>query len=124
MNKTQHSAPGGAAGPTYIKAAKDEGKLVKTSRQTSKTGAYFTIDKPVGIITVTATRDLLDRVDDYLTSLQKELYKQINIEAKIIEVQLIKNSDIGINWSKVLKNFSIPGMLVLEFLRIIWQLMV
>jgi MSHA type pilus biogenesis protein MshL len=87
----------------------DEAKLIKTARQTSKTGAYFTIDKPVGIITVTATRDLLDRVDNYLSSLKKELYKQVNIEAKVIEIQLTKNSDIGINWSKVLKNFSVTG---------------
>ena len=77
-------------------------KLVKTSRQTSKTGAYFTIDKPVGIITVTATRDLLDRVDNYLTSLQKQMYKQINIEAKIIEVQLNDSNNMGVDWSNVL----------------------
>ncbi len=87
----------------------EQSKLVKTSRQTSKTGAYFTIDKPVGIITVTATRDLLDKVDEYLTSLKRELYKQVNIEAKIIEVQLTKNEDYGINWSKVLKNFGVSG---------------
>ncbi|MDR3631969.1 MAG: pilus (MSHA type) biogenesis protein MshL [Desulfocapsaceae bacterium] len=80
----------------------DAGKSVKTSRQTSKTGAYFTIDKPVGIITVTATRDLLDRVDNYLTSLQKQMYKQINIEAKIIEVQLNDSSNMGVDWSKML----------------------
>jgi MSHA type pilus biogenesis protein MshL len=91
-------------------SAADERKSVKTSRQTSKTGAFFTIDKPVGIITVTATRDLLERVDEYLTLLKKELYKQVNIEAKIIEIELIKNSDIGINWSKVLKNFSVTGI--------------
>ena len=80
----------------------ENSKTVKTSRQTSKTGSYFTIDKPVGIITVTATRDLLDRVDNYLTSLQKQMYKQINIEAKIIEVQLNNNNSMGINWSNVL----------------------
>ena len=80
----------------------ENNKTVKTSRQTSKTGSYFTIDKPVGIITVTATRDLLDRVDNYLTSLQKQMYKQINIEAKIIEVQLNNDNNMGINWANVL----------------------
>jgi MSHA type pilus biogenesis protein MshL len=95
--------PGGATSPTPAKAAETAGKSVKTSRQTSKTGAYFTIDKPVGIITVTATRDLLERVDDYLTSLKKELYKQINIEAKIIEVQLINKSDMGLDWTKLIR---------------------
>ncbi len=105
---TANTTQGGSNAPG-TKQNPEEGKMVKTSRLTSKTGAYFTIDKPVGIITVTATRDLLDKVDDYLKSLQKELYKQVNIEAKIIEVQLTNNSDIGINWSKVLKDFSITG---------------
>jgi MSHA type pilus biogenesis protein MshL len=107
-------AGGGASGTGKMSAenkakeAKDT-KRVKTARQTSKTGDYFIIDKPVGIVTVTGTRDLLRRVEEYLTALQKELYKQINIEAKIIEVELIENSDIGINWSKVLKNFPVSG---------------
>ncbi len=86
-----------------------EAKKVKTSRQTSKTGAYFTIDKPVGIITVTATRDLLDKVDNYLTSLKKLMYQQVNIEAKIIEVQLNNTSSMGIDWSNVLGHANIPG---------------
>lgn len=70
---------------------------------------YFLIDKPVGLITVTAPRPILDKVEAYFTSLRKELYKQISIEAKIIEVQLTDNSSIGINWNSVLKNFDISG---------------
>ncbi len=96
---SQNSGNGNTNSQNKTAAAKP-GKTIKTSRQTSKTGAYFTIDKPVGIITVTATQDLLEKVDNYITSLKKELYKQVNIEAKIIEVQLTKNSDIGLNWTK------------------------
>jgi general secretion pathway protein D/MSHA biogenesis protein MshL len=70
---------------------------------------YYLVDKPVGLITVTAPRPILAKIDAYFTSLQKEIYKQISIEAKIIEVQLIDNSSIGINWNAVLKNFSIDG---------------
>ena len=61
------------------------------------------------MITVTAPRPLLERVDTYFKNLKKELYKQISIEAKIIEVQLTEASSIGINWSEVLKNFSVDG---------------
>ena len=95
------NAVAGTTGKPTEKTA-EAGKTVKTSRQTSKTGAYFTIDKPVGIITVTATRDLLDRVSDYLTSLQKQMYRQVNIEAKIIEVQLSNTTSTGIDWTNVL----------------------
>lgn len=70
---------------------------------------YYMIDKPVGLITVTAPRTILEKVDAYITALKSRLYQQISIEAKIIEVQLTKASSIGINWSNVLKNFNLTG---------------
>ncbi|MGW8157497.1 MAG: pilus (MSHA type) biogenesis protein MshL [Desulfoprunum sp.] len=79
-----------------------------TRVRSSNKNVYF-IDKPVGMVTVTAPRPLLVRVDTYFKSLKKELYRQISIEAKIIEVRLSENSSIGINWSQVLKNFSVTG---------------
>ncbi len=62
----------------------------------------YIIDKPVGMVTVTAPRPLLDRLSRYFSALKTELYKQISIEAKIIEVKLKNDSSIGINWTKVL----------------------
>lgn len=79
-----------------------------TFRRSSGGNTYF-IDKPVGLITVTAPRPLMDKLEVYFASLKKELYKQISIEAKIIEVQLTDNSSLGINWSSVLKDFPISG---------------
>ncbi len=81
-----------------------------TFRRSSGANSYF-IDKPVGLITATAPRKLLDKLEEYINSLKKELYKQISIEAKIIEVQLNDASSIGINWSNVLKDFDISGTL-------------
>ncbi|MDP3694573.1 MAG: pilus (MSHA type) biogenesis protein MshL [Desulfocapsaceae bacterium] len=90
--------------------AKKEGKKEVTKEETKATlESYYLIDKPVGLITVTAPRPILDKVETYFTSLKKELYKQISIEAKIIEVQLTDDSSVGINWTKVLKNFDING---------------
>jgi general secretion pathway protein D/MSHA biogenesis protein MshL len=83
-------------------------KEVKKTVTSSKEN-YYLIDKPVGLITVTAPRPILEKVEAYFTSLQKEIYKQISIEAKIIEVQLLDSSSIGINWDSVLKNFNING---------------
>ncbi|MGW8194886.1 MAG: pilus (MSHA type) biogenesis protein MshL [Desulforhopalus sp.] len=85
---------------------------VKTSSGAGPRGFYI-IDKPVGLITVTAPRPLLDKMDEYFTNLKKTLYQQISIEAKIIEVQLRDASSIGINWNRVLRDFSISG--VVEF---------
>lgn len=71
--------------------------------------AYYTIDKSVGLISVTAPKPLLEKVDLYIANLKKELYRQVSLEAKIIEVYLQDNSKIGLDWSSVLKDFTITG---------------
>ncbi|MEE4164916.1 MAG: hypothetical protein V2I35_02875, partial [Desulfocapsaceae bacterium] len=82
----------------------------QATRRLSSGGVNYLIDKPVGIVTVTAPRPLLDELQRYFDSLTNELYKQIAIEAKIIEVQLTDNSYLGINWTSVLKNKSLTGL--------------
>lgn len=79
------------------------------TRQVSASGNKYTIDKPVGLITVHAPRPLLDKLDFYFNSLKNELYKQVSIEAKIIEVQLDDSSSIGLDWNMLLHNLSFGG---------------
>jgi general secretion pathway protein D/MSHA biogenesis protein MshL len=101
--------------PATAAAGEGEGEPVdgepaaQATRQVSSGGVAYIIDKPVGIITVTAPRPLLDELDRYFESLTGELYKQIAIEAKIIEVHLADNSTIGLNWDSVLKGFDVTG---------------
>ena len=82
---------------------------VLATRRRSENQNSFLIDKSIGMVTATAPRPLLDRLDAYFKTLQSELYKQITIEAKIIEVQLNEESNVGINWGEVLKNFPVSG---------------
>ena len=70
--------------------------LVKTS------SGFYSVDPALGLITVTAPRPLLDKVQIYVDTLKEEMYKQINIEAKILEVTLDKSSAKGINWEELL----------------------
>ena len=79
-----------------------------TVRRSPGNNTYF-IDKPVGLITVTAPRPLLEKLDVYFKSLKKELYKQVVIEAKILEVQLDDSSSIGLDWNLLLKNLSVTA---------------
>lgn len=65
---------------------------------------YYTIDKPIGLITVTAPRPLLAKISNYFDNLKEELYRQISIEAKILEVTLTNDSRTGIDWSNLLKD--------------------
>ena len=59
------------------------------------------IDKNAGLITVTGTKRQLERVGKYIKDLNKRLHKQILIDVKIYAVDLSKNNQTGINWSKL-----------------------
>jgi MSHA type pilus biogenesis protein MshL len=86
-----------------------EGDAATVTRQISAAGNKYTIDKPVGLVTVHAPRPLLDKLEIYFENLKRELYKQVAIEAKIIEVQLSDHSSIGLDWNLLLKNLSVAG---------------
>lgn len=72
-------------------------------------GYYYTIDKPLGIITVTAPRSILEQVESYVNTLKKEMSRQVVIEAKIIEVYLNQDSQKGIDWTNLLQSNSTLG---------------
>jgi len=58
------------------------------------------INSNAGIITITATKKQLDRVDKYIKILRERLHKQVLIDVKIISVDLQNKSSNGIDWSK------------------------
>jgi len=76
---------------------------------------YYTIDKPIGLITVTAPRSLLDQIANYIDNLKAELYRQVTIEAKIVEVTLNSDNTTGINWEDLLQNVNNPFNFKLQF---------
>ncbi|MGW8287361.1 MAG: type II secretion system protein GspD [Desulfobulbales bacterium] len=71
---------------------------------TQTASGFYSIDPALGLITVTAPRPLLEKIGIYLDNLKEEMYKQITIEAKILEVTLEKSSQKGIDWSGLLKD--------------------
>jgi MSHA type pilus biogenesis protein MshL len=103
------------SGNTETEVALSESSDVNKSSSAQKAGnvgggeGYYIIDKPVGLITVTAPRPVLEKIDAYITTLKKSLYQQIAIEAKIIEVQLDDHSSIGLNWNQILENLTVSG---------------
>ncbi len=70
---------------------------------TQTSSGFYSIDPSLGLITVTAPRPLLDKVQIYVDALKEEMYKQITIEAKILEVTLDQGSAKGIDWDSLLK---------------------
>nr|WP_313963774.1 pilus (MSHA type) biogenesis protein MshL [uncultured Streptococcus sp.] len=89
---------------TKVAAKKDEGT------QRAEDGGFYVVDKAVGTITVTAKPSVMATVERYFEDLKRQIYRQIAIEAKIIEVILSDRSKIGIDWSSVLENFNINGV--------------
>jgi general secretion pathway protein D/MSHA biogenesis protein MshL len=125
VDKGATDAGGGEAGArNYVAGAQGETAATSDSSESAESTnaskdkssvsggqGYYLIDKPVGLITVTAPRPVLEKVESYIVTLKKSLYQQISIEAKILEVQLNDASSIGINWSNVLKDFDINGLI-------------
>ena len=65
------------------------------------------INPNAGIITITATKKQLDRVENYMEILRKRLHKQVLINVSILSVDLENKNSKGIDWSKF--NLSLNG---------------
>lgn len=71
----------------------------------------FTINRMTGTIIVTASKQNLERVDQYLNAIKRVINRQVLIEAKIIEVQLTDGLQYGIDWTQTVKNLKGVGPL-------------
>lgn len=103
----EETTPPPAASDTGAPGAAPQQPATTTATATAKRNVqagkgYYSIDKPIGLITVTAPRPLVDKIATYLDNLKKELYRQISIEAKIVEVVIDDKSTRGIDWSNFL----------------------
>jgi MSHA type pilus biogenesis protein MshL len=67
----------------------------------SKQKESFVINRLSGTVMVTASKNNLQKVDDFLTSLKKVLNRQVLVEARIVEVQLSEGLKYGIDWTAV-----------------------
>lgn len=81
---------------------KNSASVQKTRIRNQGAHGYYVIDKPVGLITVTAPRTLLAKIENYFDNLKQVLYRQVSIEAKIVEVTLTGDNRTGIDWSNLL----------------------
>ncbi len=65
----------------------------------TQNGRSVTINSGAGVIVVRATPLELRHVADYLRAVQLTIERQVMLEAKIVEVQLTKSAQSGVNWS-------------------------
>jgi len=67
------------------------------------------IDKNAGLVTITATKRQLERVEKYIKEVNSRLHKQIIIDVKIYAVDLAKSHQTGINWSSLEVGMGAPN---------------
>jgi len=93
-------------------------------------GGKYSFNKLAGLVMVTDSPMVLDKVSGYIDLVNREANKQILVEVKILEVTLSNESSFGIDWNAIykslgsikqlslssdfaLQNFASPGLFTL-----------
>jgi len=63
--------------------------------------ATFNVDRMAGLIQVTDFPERLDRVSNYLDAVQDRVHRQVQIEARAIEIEIGDEHAQGIDWTAV-----------------------
>ncbi len=104
-SKKQSAARGGIDSSPNAAAIEDEGTTV-TSRNTFREAASVIANPENGIITVRATAKQHEKIQEFISQVMTNSHRQVLIEATIVEVQLNKEYQQGVNWSAALTNNS------------------
>jgi general secretion pathway protein D/MSHA biogenesis protein MshL len=100
-----------AKAPVDNKQKGEQTKQAAATQRRSNEDPYFFIDRSLGLVTVVAPLRLQNIIKHYFDNLNKEIYRQVAIEAKIVEVYLKDNSKIGIDWATIFEGLNINGIL-------------
>ncbi|MDH5299278.1 MAG: pilus (MSHA type) biogenesis protein MshL, partial [Desulfobulbaceae bacterium] len=99
---TAATAPVASAGTAAATKSGASTAAPTTTRNVKAGKGYYSIDEPIGLITVTAPRPLVEKISTYIDNLKSELFKQVSIEAKILEVTIDDVATRGIDWTQML----------------------
>ncbi|MEN9893891.1 MAG: hypothetical protein RLY78_4186 [Pseudomonadota bacterium] len=95
---------GGSADNAKVRTTSDadfwrEVQAALTTMVGEKEGRNVVMNPAAGVIVIKASPTELRQVEAYLRAVQLSIERQVMLEAKIIEVQLSKEQQTGINWS-------------------------
>jgi MSHA biogenesis protein MshL len=66
----------------------------------------MSLDRTAALLQVTDTSNRLARIEQYLEAVMLRVTRQVQIEAKVLEVELREEFSAGINWSLILKGLT------------------
>jgi MSHA biogenesis protein MshL len=72
------------------------------SRAYSRDGKTLILHPESGLVVVGADPSSLHRVEQYLDQIQRRSRRQVQLEARIVEVTLGKDSQVGVDWQRAL----------------------
>lgn len=104
-SKRKSAANGGIDSSPNAAAIEEEGMTV-TSRNTFREAASVISNPENGIITVRATSKQHEKIQEFISHVMTNSHRQVLIEATIVEVQLSKEYQQGVNWSTALTGSS------------------
>ena len=73
------------------------------AKMISPSGKY-SFNKLAGLVMVTDSPQVLDKIASYIDLLNLETNKQILVEVKILEVTFSRENTFGIDWNAIYKN--------------------
>jgi len=82
-------------------SSSSEGKGIQSFAYSDASGKRLIISPETGIIVVTASEDELKNVSKFIDTYEGSAHRQVWIEAKIVEVNLFKAYQMGIDWGLV-----------------------
>ena len=62
------------------------------------------MDRKAGLLQITDYSDKLDKIANYLETVESRVLRQVHIQAKVIEVEMTEQYSAGIDWSVVLRS--------------------
>jgi type II secretory pathway component HofQ len=68
--------------------------------------ATFNLDRKAGLLQVTDFPERLDRVSDYLDAVEGRVQRQVEFDARIVEVELKDTTATGVNWGLIVAGLS------------------
>ncbi len=78
---------------------------VEKGIETLRSGdSKFNLDRKAGVLQITDYPDRLEKVQTYLDLVQLRVNRQVQIQAKVLEVDLNQDAITGINWSTVFRS--------------------
>jgi MSHA biogenesis protein MshL len=76
------------------------GPVTTTSRDSS--GRRLIVNPQAGVIMIHAESLIMDEAASYIESVEGSIQRQVLIEARVVEVSLSKDHQMGINWAAIL----------------------